>query len=526
MGNKDNERLFYELYPKCINDITDTCYKNINEKYKLSIIENNIKQLYNIFNKLKNGNISEENIKNDLITILNDKELRGQIRNKIEKKTNNSKVENCNKICKSENNNCSQKCKINRYDIIMIIIEILKQIKYKLINNEFLKGEINLIINDINNYEKNLNKIKDIIKIKDITEYNEFKENLSILNDIFDKEEVKVSSYLDFLNYVDKISKIEKKYEDIIIEFKKKYKEQLDFLKNIEEINNLKNLIDTLENDKKLSLKIKEKFKEKKDIEEIIKSLELFFQDNFKVNEYVNDLEKNLEDLNKKITILQNDSSTQNDKNLNTFLENFNKNISMENIKDYFNDINSLKNLEIKKRILELKIEKINTLLKKDKISNIIKEKKINFLEKKFSLNSFDEFNEILNYIKNNLPIKNFDCSNETYSLECIEKIYNNKIKNYNKKFNDNYKILSSYNFNTKIPIEKLPEYKNIIEILNKYMDLETPLYKISQLELKLNDIKNILNEKKEKIEFYVRNEPFNNCIKMISDDKCYSEYE
>ena len=149
-------------------------------------------------------------------------------KNKMEISSLNSTIGGIYKFLDSEEkdkvkiNNCFEKCnnKVNRYDILLSLIEVYKEIKNKL-DNQKLKDKINIIINKLIEDIKYLSTIKEqselkknFKKIDDIAKYHNYKEEIKDIEmlqnfDIFlnkMKDEITEYNY----NYTNCISAINK----------------------------------------------------------------------------------------------------------------------------------------------------------------------------------------------------------------------------------------------------------------------------------------------------------------------------
>ena len=253
---KDTDNLSYINYniigrgdiPNCLININNNCRSKYNNIYNLDIIERYLDKLNEIMNILKTDILSkgglniisktrtlfsstESNFKGDKnkmeISSLNStiggiyKFLDSEEKDKVKINIRNNKNKRCEIYC-NNNNNCFEKCnnKVNRYDILLSLIEVYKEIKNKL-DNQKLKDKINIIINKLIEDIKYLSTIKEqselkknFKKIDDIAKYHNYKEEIKDIEmlqnfDIFlnkMKDEITEYNY----NYTNCISAINK----------------------------------------------------------------------------------------------------------------------------------------------------------------------------------------------------------------------------------------------------------------------------------------------------------------------------
>ena len=198
------KNIIYPYYYKQKYDL-----ENINKL--LYTFFNEIKEVYNFYDKILNKNRVKLIIKEDKINInfKNIINLDNEIETNLELK----------------------KIKINKDDILYILINEINILKNKLNNENIMKEYINNKNNEIKNKLKEKeNKMKEYINNKNNEIKNEIKEKEKIMKEYIDNKNNEIIEenkkiIEEKINIIDNINKIKKEYEDKIKEFKNKQNE-------------------------------------------------------------------------------------------------------------------------------------------------------------------------------------------------------------------------------------------------------------------------------------------------------------
>ncbi|WP_033160948.1 hypothetical protein [[Mycoplasma] collis] len=298
---------------------------------------------------------------------------------------------------------------------------------------------VNLLLNK---KENTINKAKSNVNNDNLTKNEDKLNKTNTLNK--DKNKDKTNGIEAYK--VENINEI--KDNEILID------EELNNLKNIEQINKIENIINNLK--QKITLDDLEQLKEK--LKNLI-SLELNEHEINKINNKIEKTQLNINEdiLDKVLTITEK-------------IEEINKNIIDENIKTIFNDISSkikeIENFSIYE--LLLKIENLNEI-DQEELKNIKQKYKI----EKEILDRKTEFNNFKEYLKNNE--EKLDQLITKYK-EISEK--KEQISEY-ELFNSLLKELNNFNFSFN----------------NQNIDIEDSVNKLNNFN---NNLKNAINDKEE----------------------------
>ena len=469
--NEFSGKITYQLDNKKIYKV----FRDFNKK-NLQIIDENEKDISNNFNiDKKIGNLFfQDQIKIDKNTMLSTV-VASQNETRIDNTTQNLLIQKIANIVESGEEDVSYKKAINKLEKLLLS---------EVGTNKSQNRPINIAIENLNNYEKELNEIKKYEKNKYEIEENNKKLNEELINE--EKNKKIYEEIEKILNY-NKINEEQINIKKKILEENKikinKLKEKLENKLNDNFNNNLKEKTNKIKNNKKNKL-----FYLTLAIILIINIFNFIFIK----NKIINILLISLIPIWFIAKIL-NSRNNKNKKN-NNINENINNN--SESIKIQIETMEST-NLELNNEIEELEnnLKKENLEEKNKLIENYGKEIEILF-DRKFLLKTLEENKNKLNSLALELHKLKLDSENIEPKLEKIadleEKIYFekenlNKLENKSKIFemtkeliNDAYlemknNITPKFNKNLSKNIEKISngKYKKIILNDNIFVELE-----------------------------------------------------
>jgi hypothetical protein len=423
-----NEKCLRTFLTNKVNYTYKQDKKGINEYICLCGSEYNLEQIDSLICIFNNMNIDNNNLLNEI------KNLKIMIKNSIENQNSlQSKIIDYNRIISQQENIIRMNTsKLNEHDNklsnILLSFNNYLQIQDKstaILNECQNRIENSLVHNEtFNEFKNNILQSNQNLneKIASVENINER------LNNFFNDMK---NEHKNFQNYtIEKLKNIIEKQDNSLLNYKQ---ENLNIINNnnetyLKKINQLKSLLDLNENNLNDEIKSRKKEKEKilKDVNDLLKQNEIKFQK----------VEKNALEQEKNLIKLQKDYA-------NTFQQ-----LIQENQEKNNNQIESLKNL----------IDGGLTKLK-------------------------NEFQDILNNVKENLNILRTDYNENKTTIEELEAYLKENVKNLSENYNEIINNQNKINENVKKSYENQDTILKDID--KKFKDAYTNLSKRYDIEFK-----------------------------------------